>query len=131
MKGFTLFQVILVLAVALFLIALFYVGTRDYTVAGRDVLMRQNSPLIMSAGETYYKYNHSSYQGFCDYNYANKLMGQIQTYNHKLYCQDSIFSWSICVQEFNDTSKAYCFDSNGAMKDIDNSICNENLVECP
>jgi len=149
-NGFTLIEILVVIVITAILSGVVMMGVTQFIKAGKDKSIIGNLAVLPSAGEAYY-YNgngivFNSYNGFCgssvvvnakDNMPENKTGACYNSTTNKsgLCCgEDTIQNyqaWAACATLLSDTSKAYCVDNRGVAKEINNSDCKANIIECP
>ncbi len=100
---------------------------------GKDASIKGNLVILVPAGEIYYGANNDSYANFCASSTAVNALSQIPSSQNKKCNVDSLTNnaWAACGQEFVDNTKAYCVDSRGIKKEINNTACVSNITFCP
>jgi len=140
-RGFTLIELIIVVAIIAILSGLILFSVTQYINKGKDSNISGNLSVLIPAGEVFYDGNSNSYTGFCDLGVngnsvlKNAIIQMPQNLNGD--CTDNVAGiccyavsqvWAACAQEFVDTSKAYCVDSRGMKEEIDNSSCTSSGI---
>lgn len=127
-KGFTLIELLVVVAIISILSSIILFSVTQYINRGKDASVAGNLAVLVPSGEVYYDNNGSSYEDFCDSSVVQNSLDQIPSSNK--HCSASSNAWAACGQLFRDKTKAYCVDSRGIKKEINNSNCTEITV-CP
>jgi len=65
-KGFTLMELIVVIAITAVLSAMIMFATTQYINRGKDSNIAGNMAILIPAGEVWYNGNSNNYSGFCD-----------------------------------------------------------------
>lgn len=139
-KGFTLVELLVVIAIMATLSTIVLFGITQYINKGKDASIKGNLAILITAGEVYYKANNDDYRGFCQSNVAINAFSQIPSIQNSSCfsggkgvpcCNDSLNQWAACGKEFSDPEKAYCVDSRGVKKDIENINCINSIIQCP
>jgi len=145
-KGFTLIELIVVIAIVSVLSGIILFSISQYISRGKDSSVSGNLAILIPAGEVFYGGNSNSYGSFCDPNINSvikNVFNQIpQNPNGDCFSSGSNpgvccnvssdnNSWAACAKEFTDTSKAYCVDSRGMKEDIANTACIAAITQCP
>lgn len=126
--GFTLIELLVVIAIVSILSSIILFSVTQYIDRGKDASVAGNLAILVPAGEVYYDNNGSSYDGFCGSNVVQNSLSQITSANKQ--CSDGPNAWAACGQLFTSSLKAYCVDSRGVKKEINNSECGAITV-CP
>jgi len=131
-KGFTLIELLVVVAIISILSSIILFSVTQYINRGKDASISGNLVILIPSGEVYYDNNNSSYESydtdFCDSSVVVNALSQITSSNK--HCDASPNAWAACGQLFANDLKAYCVDSRGVKKEIDNSAC-ANMTVCP
>ena len=121
-KGFTLIEIIVVIAIIAILSGIILFSVTQYINMGKDSNVSANLAILVPAGEVFYKVSNS-YEGFCDpnQNSATKNAFSQMPPNTIHYCiEDSVHNfqaWAACAQEFANPKNFYCVDSRGMKGD--------------
>jgi len=127
-KGFTLIELLVVVAIISILSSIILFSVTQYINRGKDASVAGNLAVLVPSGEVYYDNNDSSYDGFCLSSVVQNSLSQIPSPNKR--CSASSNAWAACGQLFRDKTKAFCVDSRGIKREINNSSCLEITV-CP
>lgn len=127
-KGFTLIELLVVVAIISILSSIILFSVTQYVNRGKDASVVGNLAVLVPSGEVYYDSNGNSYENFCDSSVVQNSLSEIPSPNK--HCSESSNAWAACGQLFRDKTKAYCVDSRGIKKEINNSNCVEITV-CP
>ncbi|MDP2741276.1 MAG: prepilin-type N-terminal cleavage/methylation domain-containing protein [bacterium] len=127
-KGFTLIELLVVVAIISILSSIILFSVVQYINRGKDASVTGNLVILIPSGEVYYDNNNSSYDGFCSSSVVTNALLQITSSNK--HCSASNNAWSACGQLFTNNLKAYCVDSRGVKKEIDDSAC-QAITVCP
>ena len=131
-RGFTLIELVVVIAVIVILSAIILFTVNQYINKGKDSNIKGNLVVLVASGEVYYNgpggnsYRASVDSDFCDSSVVINAFSRIPS-NASPECEvnSSGDRWVACAQLFTDTSKAYCVDSRGVKEEIDSSVCNQ------
>lgn len=128
--GFTLVEMLVVLAVVSVLITMVVYSSKQYIGKGKDATIKGNLAILITAGEVWYDKNNNSYDGFCASSVAAKSLNEISSADK--YCNEAVNdrSWAACASEFVDDTIAFCVDSKGNQKEISNHDCDNNITNC-
>jgi len=147
-KGFTLIELIVVIAIIAVLSGVILFSITQYINRGKDSNISGNLAILIPAGEVFYGGNGNSYNDgsadFCepeDNSVLKNIIAQMPK-NPSEDCLDGICcnstgqAWVACAREFTDPDKAFCVDSRGMKKEIDNGQCAKDISvngvpQCP
>lgn len=145
LTGFTLIELVVVIAVTAVLSGVILFSITVYISKGKDSNIAGNLAILIPAGEIYYNGNSNSYSSFCDPDTNSVVKNAISqmpvntlgscysavSNPSGLCCAESLSgqAWVACVKEFVNTSNAYCVDSRGMKKEISNSVCVSGLPD--
>ena len=146
-KAFTLIELVVVIGIIGILSAIILFSTVQYINKSKDANIKGNLAVLISAGEAYYGANNESYADFCESLVVNNSKLQIpQNPEGSCYSEsnksgvccfdDDLYgnAWVACARLFSDNSKAFCVDSRGVQKEMDNySDCSmlSSTLKCP
>jgi len=141
-KGFTLIELIVVVAITAVLSGIITFTITQYIAKGKDSNIAGNLAILVTAGEIYYNASDNSYSTLCSSSILTNAIAQMpanpsgacSTANSAGVCckvDDSGQSWAACATEFSDTTKAYCVDSRGIRKEICKNSCTSSITVCP
>ena len=159
-KGFTLIELIVVIAITAVLSGIILFSVTQYIARGKDSNIKGNLAILIPAGEVFYNGNGNSYNdglaNFCNPtgsggSVLNNAILQMPaqsagapcysssptstTNQAGVCCYATSQAWAACAREFADSSSAYCVDSRGLKKDITNSVCStllsNHISQCP
>jgi prepilin-type N-terminal cleavage/methylation domain-containing protein len=147
-KGFTLMELIVVIAITVVLSTVILFSVTQYISKGKDASISGNMAVLISAGEVYYSGGHqgspNTYEGFCDPSINSALLNTINQMpeNNSGACDVGINkaglccnvspngqSWAACAKKFSDETKYYCVDSRGVQKET--SLNCSGSIQCP
>ncbi|MDO8486358.1 MAG: type II secretion system protein [Candidatus Staskawiczbacteria bacterium] len=130
-RGFTLVEMLIVIAIIALLASIVLYNVAQYINKSKDATINGNLAILVTAGEIWYDKNDSSYAGFCGSDSVTKAFDQAQSDGADEYCNvkdPENTAWVACAKEFVDNLKAYCVDSKGNQKEINNSDCDDVIV---
>jgi Tfp pilus assembly protein PilE len=134
--GFTFIELLVAVAIIAVLSAIILFTIIQYIDKGKDANVKGNLAILISSGEVYYNNNQNvsgtGYDGYCDSSVVSTAESEIPKHEDTgIYCSDNESEWAACAQLFLDDGYAYCVDSRGVKKEIDNDDCVEGMVQCP
>ena len=148
-KGFTLVELLVTIAIIAVLSAIILFSIGQYINKSKDASIQGNLSSLVPAGEVYYDHNGiygysdaNSGEGFCASNVVVNADSSIPVtsvgkgcrINNKdssICCKATRNAWAACAQEFVNKDKAFCVDSRGYKREIDNSDCDGAETACP
>ena len=129
-RGFTLVEILVVIAIITILAAIVLYSATQYINKGRDATIKGNLVVLVTAGELWYDRNSSKYAGFCGSNAVEKAFSEIPTVEADRHCNSVDTAWAACAKFFVYPDKAYCVDNKGNQKEINNSFCTTSITNC-
>ena len=144
--GFTLVELIVVIAIIAILSGIILFTVSQYINRGKDSNISGNLAVLVPAGEAYYNGNTNSYQNFCSSTVVSNAKAQmpinpsgdcynISTNPSGVCCvvdsyNSSYQSWVACAREFANSSNVYCIDSRGFKEDVAGGTCSAITSSC-
>lgn len=139
-EGFTLIELVVVIAIIAILSGVILFSITEYISRGKDSNVSASLAVLIPAGEVWYNGNGNSYKNktydFCnpDNNDVYKNMIAQLPANTDFFCLAESQAWSACAIKFTKSNpeKAFCVDSRGVKRDICASECIPTMpTECP
>lgn len=149
-KAFTIIELLVVIAIIALLSGIILFSAKLYINKGKDSNIFGSLVTLIPAGEVFYNGNSNSYEGFCDQSINSVIKNIISQspQNNTGNCAsdtnlagiccnvESVYfqAWAACAREFADNTKAFCVDSRGVKKEMDNSACTsgiDGITQCP
>lgn len=136
LAGFTFIELLVAVAIIAVLSAIILFTIIQYIDKGKDANVKGNLAVLISSGEVYYNSNQNingtGYDGYCDSSVVTTAESEIPKHEDTgIYCSDNESEWAACAQLFLDDRYAYCVDSRGVKKEIDNDDCVADMAQCP
>lgn len=128
-KGFTLIELLITITIIAILASLVLYSALSYVNKSKDAAVKGGLVVLIPAGEKWYDNNNGSYLDFCDDSEA--IEKAQQDVPSQINCDATDTAWAACAQLFVSNQKAYCVDSKGNRKEINNSSCNSTITSCP
>jgi prepilin-type N-terminal cleavage/methylation domain-containing protein len=136
-KGFTLLELVVVIAVVGILSVLILFSVVQYVYKSKDASLHGYMAILISSAEVYYNAT-GSYKDFCSSTALLSAYDKMPDMTGTTACpagstpgvccsvKNSNTGWAACAQEFVKTNLAYCVDSTGADIEICASACKDN-----
>ena len=126
-KGFTIIEVLIVVAIIGILGAIIMANVNNYTTKAKDAKIKASLALLQLNGFTYFV-THGTYDPpgsdiFCSDSITANIFNSIVSTQKR--CNDNPDQWRACAVTNipSDGSKAWCVDSTGNKKEINGSQC--------
>lgn len=133
-KGFTLIELIVVIAITAILSAIILFSISQYINKGKDSNVAGNLAVLVPAGEVYYTSYPNSYRDFCSSDVVVNAFSQMPSDTvYQCYVDESkdYKAWAACAGKFTDATKAYCVDSRGVKRsDMPINSCTNTITNC-
>ena len=127
-NGFTIIELIVVIAVIAVLATIVSVSVKVYITKGKDSAIKENLNSLTTNSLIYLE-SHGNYGAFCNDEAVLRVEDKMNPDNS--YCHHSDTQWVFCSRLYENSSKAWCIDSTGAKKQINDSACKNGLSLCP
>ena len=152
--GFTLIELIVVIAIIAILSGIVLFSINQYISKGKDSNIYGNLAILVPAGEAFYN-GGNSYEGFCNiengaiknaisqmpenpngacYNSKMPTAGNVSVGNPAGLCcteNNPLYqAWAACATQLSNPDKYYCVDSRGVKKEVDGT-CGIGITQCP
>lgn len=138
-KGFTIIELIVVIAIIAVLAAIVMVNVTQYINKSKDAAIKGNMDAVLTNGAVWID-THTDYSAFCASTGATGPLGAADsawgTGGVAANCQANTAiqgttpingQWCACKQEKVDTTKVFCVDSSGAKKEVVSTCAAECL----
>jgi len=135
-SGFTLVELLVSIAIIGILSSIILFSITRYINSGKDSNVEGNLAILVPAGEVYYNSYNNSYTGFCDSPVVH-ITSEQMPHSSDENCHESATpgiccyensngdAWAACAREFTDSTMAFCVDSRGYKKLIENERCKD------
>lgn len=124
-KGFTIIELIVVIAIIAVLASIVLVNVTKYINKGKDAAIKGNLSGMMTNAASYFDTN-SNYTAFCASAQAVSALSAIDSTRGdtgKSDCNNSATEWAACGALKDDSANAYCVDSTGTKKTMAIATC--------
>jgi prepilin-type N-terminal cleavage/methylation domain-containing protein len=115
--GFTIIELIVVIAIIAVLAAIVLVNVTQYINKGKDAAIEGNMATLLTDGATYFDI-HKNYIGFCSAYFAatKPVFDQDPSASADKICNVNTdgTAWAACSQLINTVADSWCVDSTGA-----------------
>jgi prepilin-type N-terminal cleavage/methylation domain-containing protein len=143
--GFTLIELLVSIAIMAILSGIILFTITQYINKGKDSNILGNLAVLVPAGEVYYNSHDSSYEGYCDSSVVKNAISQMPKNPLSGGCYDGLNNpaglccnvddingnkWAACVRKFSNSNNAFCVDSRGVKREIENSDCVNTITQC-
>ncbi len=132
-KGFTIIELIVVIAIIAVLAAIVLVNVTQYIAKGKDASITGNLASVMTNAAVFYDTHSSTYTGLCTSATVKAALDAVDATRGdtgKSACNVDISetatvgtTWAACAQLVNDKVNALCVDSTGTKKTIAAATC--------
>lgn len=141
-KGFTIIELIVVIAIIAVLAAVVMVNVTKYINKGKDSAIKANLNSLTTASVIFFE-DHGNYGSFCNNSLAEDIFNSIaipsgktkecknQSDSYTFCCHHSDTAWIACIELIEDNTKAWCVDNTGIKKQINVSDCKNGISACP
>ncbi|MCX6723596.1 MAG: prepilin-type N-terminal cleavage/methylation domain-containing protein [Candidatus Staskawiczbacteria bacterium] len=143
-KGFTIIELIVVIAIIAVLAAIVLVNVTGYISKGKDAAIKANLTSLVTNGATYYDQCGSNYLnvnctafGSVVFNATakvNVISNAITAAGSSLVTTENSSLFAACANLQSDSTNAFCVDSGGAKETIAKTSCVESSLTgfaCP
>lgn len=138
-KGFTLIELLVVIAIIGILAAIVFINVASIRGRAKDAAVKMGIDQLSYLAQVYYDERNGNYGGFCNDDRVETVYDAIPgadcDKNPKKckVCHHDSDEWTVCVQLNvpEDKSKAWCLDSTGNKKQIDQADCEADITFCP
>lgn len=145
LTGFTIIELIVVIAIISVLSTIVLVNVTGYIGSSRDAALK-GSMNSLPSGATIYFEEHGNYGAYCNEEKTELILDTIANSAGKpracgttninewnICCKHSDEKWTVCAQLISNLTKAWCIDYTGARREISNSNCKTSKLNsgCP
>lgn len=132
-EGFTLIELLVVIVIIGILASIVLTNVNGARIKAKDVAIKRSMNVFNYLAEIYYDSHNENYAGFCNDSETERIFDAIYSPKKYKYCHHDSNQWAVCAQlNFPpDLSKAWCTDSIGNTKQINQSDCVANITFCP
>jgi prepilin-type N-terminal cleavage/methylation domain-containing protein len=141
-KGFTLIELIVVIAIIAVLSAIVLTNTVQYFSKAKDAAVKDGMRGLLVLAHQYFEGHNLNYGGFCEDNLTRDVFDSLHLPTD-YGCDNSPETWRTCCHDdFDDWAacarlnlpaggnKAWCIDSDGVSMEINKSDCKANITSC-
>lgn len=127
-KGFTIIELLVVVAIIAVLTGIVLVNVTSYINKGKDAAIKGNLSTILTNGAVFYDAN-ANYTGFCGNSYVTVPQGAITAAGGAFTCTVNATNtaWCACSTLKVTAGNTFCVDSTGAKKETATACA----TECP
>lgn len=134
-KGFTIIELIVVIAIIAVLAAIVLVNVTQYINKGKDAAIKGNLTSLLTNAAAFFDKN-STYAGFgadtgtgCAGPIDTAIKGDSSTLVCSTAAQETVDAWAACAQLKATPADYFCVDSTGAKKQITGTCA--AVAKCP
>ena len=134
--GFTVIELLVMIAVIAVIGSIAITNVSGYGSKGKDAAIKSNIGEIAINGSIYFEnngtYNPPGSGTFCNDPVTAAIFDSIVATTKQ--CNTSATQWRVCARlnlPATGTARAWCADSTGGKKEINNSQCNGSSAPCP
>jgi prepilin-type N-terminal cleavage/methylation domain-containing protein len=127
-NGFTIIELIVVIAIIAVLSSIVATSVTKYISKSKDSAIKENMNSFLINSLTYLE-NHGNFGAFCNDPVTQKIYNAITSGNK--YCHHNDTQWVVCMRLYEVITKAWCVDSTSTKKEINDSECKNGLSVCP
>ena len=130
-EGFTLIELLVVIAIIGILSLIVFTNINTVRNRAKDAGIIANMNSLKLVGEIYLE-EHGNYGAFCNDSRVETIFDAISSPKKYKYCHHDSDQWAVCAQLNipEDRSKAWCLDSTGTKKQINQSDCVASITFC-
>ena len=127
-SGFTLVELLLVIAIIGVLASVVLSSLRDARDSGNDAVIKQSLANVRAHSNVFYNQNNFSYDdgtnAFCDSTEVQTVFTGIEDANGGVApeCNDSTGAWAASSVMFTSTTTYWCVDSNGTVGETSSAL---------
>lgn len=134
--GFTVIELLVMIAIIVVLASIVMSSVVTYNNRGKDAAIKGSIAAIALNGSIYFEsygtYNPPGSGTFCNDSVTDRIFDSIVSTNKR--CNNNATQWRVCARlniPTTGTARAWCADSVGNKKEINNSQCNNSSGPCP
>lgn len=121
-KGFTIIELIVVIAIIAVLAAIVLVNVTSYINKGKDAAIKGNAASIMTNAAAYYDTN-GNYGGVISNSVVAAAITQLNTPISNVKSDNTAFC--VCSKLINNSANTFCVDSSGTKKETNTACASE------
>ena len=128
-EGFTMIEVLVVIAIIAVLSSMVAVYILQYISKAEDAALKENAQTLLTVAVVFF-HSSQNYNGLCETAIVMQIKDSMPLAKNCNVALDNL-SFAFCAQTEVNKSKAWCVDSTGIKKEINNLDCTGSITSCP